>query len=210
MLSVFEKIIEYILKQRIYKTLDSTQNLFQRGFTKHTSPLHAALIVEEVTRECKDTGKDSDIVLLDAKAAFDVVSHEHLLRRLYYAGVDDKHWSLIQNIHSDSNSVIKWLGNQSTPFPVFQGVKQGGIMSTDFYKCYINPRLNRLENTGIGAFVGNINCCSSTCADDVTLNKIVILKHNFSSIYQKITQIWKDTYSSQRKRRHCSSLAKEK
>ena len=169
-LPVFEKIIEYILKERTYKLLERSQSTFQRGFTKHTSPLHASLIVEEVARESKDTSTDCNFIMLDAKAAFDVVCHNHLLRRLYHSGVTDIHWNLIQSLHTNSTSVVKWQGKRSDPFQVFQGVKQGGIASTDFYKSYVNPLLLRLENTNLGAHIGNINCCSSACADDVTIN----------------------------------------
>lgn len=171
-LPVFEKIVEFILKQRIIGSIEKSQSVYQRGFTKKTSPLHASLIVEEVTRECRDKGEHCDLVFLDAKAAFDVVNHEHLLRRLYYAGVDDKHWSLIRSLHSNSTSVIKWANNKSEPFAVHQGVKQGGIASADLYKVYVNPLLKRLEACNWGIYVGDINCCASACADDVTVNSI--------------------------------------
>ena len=37
------------------------------------------------------------------------------------------------------------------------GVRQGGILSTDLYKLYINPLLDRLQDVGIGLKIGNIN-----------------------------------------------------
>ena len=93
-LPVIEKILEMVLKIRLVPTLEKDQSAFQRGFTAKTSPLHAALIVEEVSREYKDKGEDIDLVFLDAKAAFDVVDHHHLLRRLYHSGVNDRHWTI--------------------------------------------------------------------------------------------------------------------
>jgi hypothetical protein len=35
---------------------------------------------------------------------------------------------------------------------------------------YVNHLLDRLNQTGIGAKIGNIICNTSACADDVTLN----------------------------------------
>ena len=120
-----------VLKIRLVPTLEKDQSAFQRGFTAKTSPLHAALIVEEVSREYKDKGEDIDLVFLDAKAAFDVVDHHHLLRRLYHSGVNDRHWTIFKSIHTQSTSVEKWANSRSDPCEVLQGVRQGGITSTD-------------------------------------------------------------------------------
>ncbi|KAH3725278.1 hypothetical protein DPMN_051112 [Dreissena polymorpha] len=68
------------------------------------------------------------MVLFDAKAAFNVVDHQHLLRRVNHSGVKDRHWSIINSIHTNAKSVVKWTDSRSEPFPVLQGVRQGGIM----------------------------------------------------------------------------------
>ena len=49
-------------------------------------------------------------------------------------------------------------------------MRQGGILSAELYKIYVNPLLDRLNKTGIGAKVGGIICNTSACADDVTIN----------------------------------------
>ena len=50
---------------------------------------------------------------VDAKSAFDVVDHDHMLRRLIHIGVQDKHWTLGSTIHRDALSVVKWFREQS-------------------------------------------------------------------------------------------------
>ena len=45
-------------------------------------------------------------------------------------------------------------------------------MSADLYKLYINPLLNHLENSNLGAKIGNILNNVSACADDVALLSI--------------------------------------
>ena len=44
-----------------------------------------------------------------------------------------------------------------------------GILSTDLYKLYINPLLDRLQDVGIGLKIGNINVNNAGCADDIAL-----------------------------------------
>ena len=169
-LPVICKIIEAILKERISPHCDRAQNPYQRSFTRNASPMNAGLIVEEFLRESKDNNLTAHLILLDAKSAFDVVDHAHMLRRLFHIGVQDKHWSLISSLHEDASSVVKWFGEQSNSFKIHQGVRQGGIVSTDLYKIYQNPLLNRIQHSGLGARVGNVTCNISGCADDLAVN----------------------------------------
>ena len=99
-----------------------------------------------------------------------MVDPYYLLRRLYQTGISDKFWSLINSLHQGATSVVKWMGHESSAFEVTQGVRQSGILSADLYKMYVNHLLDRLNQTGIGAKIGNIICDTSACADDVTLN----------------------------------------
>jgi len=107
------KIIEAIIQLRINTTILDTQNPAQRGFTAKTSPLNAAYIIEELKREAKDNNNELVlfIVLLDAISAFDVVDTDHLLRRLFQIGINDKTWNIIHSLHDNAVSAVKWNGN---------------------------------------------------------------------------------------------------
>ncbi|CAG2222940.1 unnamed protein product [Mytilus edulis] len=169
-LPVFCKIIESILKLRIRPTSLPRQCTLQRGFTQNSAPLNASFILEEVNRESLDLGKLLIIVLLDAKSAFDVVVHQNLMRNLYHLGIQDRHWNLINNLHKHASSVIKLNGKTSNEFIISQGVRQGGILSADLYKIYIDPLLHHLQQSKLGSKIGHIPCCATACADDITLN----------------------------------------
>lgn len=166
---VISKIMETILRERIAPNVIAAQNPAQRGFTKNTSPMNASLLVEEMYRDVLNTRQSSELVLLDAKAAFDVVVHTHMMRRLFQAGLDDKHWAIIQSMHEGAASAIKWNCQISDQFEVLQGVQQGGILSTDLYKLYVNPLLDKLTSSNIGLKIGNIVCNTSAYADDIAL-----------------------------------------
>ena len=49
-------------------------------------------------------------------------------------------------------------------------LRQGGILSADLYKIYVDPLLHRLKNSGLGVKIGDIECCATACADDITIN----------------------------------------
>jgi hypothetical protein len=115
----------------------------------------------ELKRNSKDDKELLSVTLHDTKSAFDVVNTDLLLRRLYQIGIDDKIWNLVYNLHENATSAVKWIGQTSTFFKVSQGVRQGGILSADLYKIYVNPLLDRLNKTGLGAKVGDIICNTS-------------------------------------------------
>ena len=130
--------------------------------------MNCALILVEYIRENKDQKKDSFIAFLDAKAAFDVVNHASLMRKLFHIGVEGVTRSLIHSLHREAQTVIRWCGQMSKPFVKEQGVLQGGVLSTDLYKVYVDPCLDRVTNMMIGGMVGEIPCPIPTCADDMT------------------------------------------
>ena len=109
------KIIETLLRDRVQPLIEAQQNSLQRGFTKHSSPMNCFLIVEETIREYKDLRKPVYIAFLDAKSAFDVVSHDSPLRKLFHAGVEGVSWSLVHSLHAEAESVVKWNGDGHIP-----------------------------------------------------------------------------------------------
>lgn len=125
-LQVIGKITETIIKERTNDRALETQNKKQRGLTSGSSALKSALPLEESYRESTDNNITLYLVLLDAKSAFDTVIHSHMPRRVFLAGIDDVHWGLIKDLHEHAKSVVKWEGNNSQPFQVNQGIRQGG------------------------------------------------------------------------------------
>jgi hypothetical protein len=112
-LPVISKIVEPIIKARIQNQVLEIHSRTQRGFTSGSSPVNSILAVEECYREAADNDTDCQIILLDAKATFDKVIHSHMLRRVYQAGIDDKHWVLIKSFHENAVSFVKWADQRS-------------------------------------------------------------------------------------------------
>lgn len=43
------------------------------------------------------------------------------------------------------------------------------MLSTDLYKVYVNPLLDRLQEGAIGSRIGDVRCAASACADDICI-----------------------------------------
>ena len=121
----YTKIVEKLIKGRENKTILTSQNPLQRGFTEGSTPLLCELFVEEFERESKDLGLPTYIAFLDGKSAFDVVVHANLLRRLYQIGFSEQSILMINMLYTNSVSCIKW-GHQLSKdmFSIEQGVRQ--------------------------------------------------------------------------------------
>ncbi|KAK3097462.1 hypothetical protein FSP39_009833 [Pinctada imbricata] len=163
-LPVLGKLLEIVVRDHLRIVLDPQQNPLQRGFTAGSSPLNCALLMEEFIRECQDIDLQPFLALLDAKSAFDVVRHNNLFRKLYISGVQGSLWNIIYSLHNNSVSAVKWGGQRSCTF----NVTQGGILSADLYKLYVNDLLNRIFESNVGGHIGDIPCNAPTCADDMS------------------------------------------
>ena len=79
MTKVQELLIRTILKSLILEK----QNGLQRWCAENSSQVNTALILEEYIRDRCDIQAPAYIAFLDAKSAFDVVSHKILMRKLF-------------------------------------------------------------------------------------------------------------------------------
>ena len=89
------------------------------------------------------------------------------MRKLFNIGVDDQLWTLVNDLHMDAVSSVKWQGQISTPFGIQLGVCQCGILSADPYKVFINDAIERARLSGIGATIGNIRLASPAVCDEL-------------------------------------------
>ena len=107
------------------------------------------------------------------QSAFDVVQHKILLDKLLDEQIHPILRTLIKDMYSGLTTRVKWLGELSESFPVLQGVRQGGILSTHLYKMFVENLLLELENAAVGFHPGNIyvGTPTCTCADDIAFTE---------------------------------------
>ena len=148
--------------------MNQDQSELQFGFTKGLSPIMAALIVSEGVLQAKQLKQNLYLAALDTQKAFDVVDHTILLEKLYHQIPPDI-WRTIKNLYTGMTSEVKWNRNNSSQFPINQGVRQGGILSTHLYKLYINDLPTILERHRLGLNIGEEFYGSPLCADDIIL-----------------------------------------
>ena len=107
----------------------------------------AALLVTEVIQHSKAQKQPLFLLFLDARSAFDTVVTEFLVRYLFLAGVEGDALLLLNNRLTNRKTYLDW--NQTIMGPILdeQGVEQGGINSSDFYKLFNNKLLETLQRS---------------------------------------------------------------
>ncbi|KAK3100583.1 hypothetical protein FSP39_022163 [Pinctada imbricata] len=145
----------------------SFPNLQQQGFQRNLGCLTASFNAQETILHNIENGSNVYVCFLDITQAFDSVWRHGLLVKLYKIGIEGKLWSLILDCHTDTTSAIIVNHTQSRWFPVGQGVRQGGVLSTFLYLVFIDDLINDLQvsNPNFGILNTVSNC--PTLADDV-------------------------------------------
>ena len=163
--AIFGKLFEYALLDKLH----IAQSELQFGFTEGLSPAMAGLLISEAKAESHDNKTHIFVATLDSQKAFDVVHHTILLDKLVQTNIHDTSWLVIRDLYQDISSKVKLMGDLSDSFPIMQGVRQGGILSTCLYKVYIDELLRILKSKRLGLRIGTVYIGCPTCADDIAL-----------------------------------------
>ena len=89
--------------------------------------------------------------------------------KLYDLGITGKLWSVINQCHQNTVSSIVVNQTQSEWFPVNQGVRQGGVLSTFLYLVYIDDLFHDLQAGSPNIGILNIPSSCPSLADALSL-----------------------------------------
>ena len=120
------------------------------GFAEGLSPAMAGLLISEARTESKENKTHIYVTALDSQKAFNIVHHANLLDKLVHFVI----------FHQDG---------LSDSFSINQGLGQGRILSTGFYKVYIDELLRVVKSKRLGFHIGTVYIGYPTCADNISL-----------------------------------------
>ena len=165
--SVFCKLFELFILKKIDKSLMT--NKFQFGFKeKHSTTLCASALTQTI-QYYLDGSSNVYACFLDASKAFDRVRHSRLFDILLEKEICPLYVRFIFIMYNLNNASVRWNNDYSEIFSLSNGIKQGGNLSPYLFALYINPLLDRLNDSRIGCFIGDVPCNVFAFADDVAL-----------------------------------------
>ena len=98
-----------------------------------------------------------------------MICHAKLFLKLLNRDIPPTVVRLLMTLYCHQFYCVNWNHNESAPFPVFNGVRQGAICSPVLFCVYFDELLIRLEAAKAGCYVGNYYLGALCYADDLTL-----------------------------------------
>lgn len=125
----------------------------QGGFRVNRACDEQFFALHTLLRSRKRRGKDTYLMFVDFKKAFDSVPRAKLMEKLLSVGVDGKVLRVIRSLYQDHSARMRVDGQTSRPFAIGVGVKQGCVMSTELFKVFVNDLIERLKAADVGVAV---------------------------------------------------------
>ena len=104
---------------------------------------------------------------LDASKAFDRLVHSGLFLKLIERNVPLVFLDIIISWYKGLSCRVKWGESYSEWFSITAGVRQGGVLSPDFYSIYVDELLTKLKKLNVGCHFFGRFAASFFYADDM-------------------------------------------
>ena len=164
---IMSKIFEHCLRFLFSRFL--TTSRFQFGFKKKSSTVQALFTLKETINYYVDRGSNVFCSFLDASKAFDRLVHAGLFIKLMERGTPPIFLNIIVFWYGELYCRVRWDTDYSQWFCVLAGVRQGGILSPDFYCVYVDDLVGILSSLNVGCYIMNAFISALLYADDMSL-----------------------------------------
>ena len=161
------KVFEFVLKILFGEHL-STSSL-QFGFKKKHSTSHALFCLKETVNYYVNHGSRVYCSFLDASKAFDRLVHSGLFLKMLDKNVPKIFIDVIMSWYDGLICRVLWDGHYSDWFDVTAGVRQGGVLSPNFYGLYVDDLICILQSSNIGCYVLGKFAAALIYADDMAI-----------------------------------------
>ena len=164
---VMTKVFEHVMKVLFADHLKTSSSQF--GFKKRNSTSHAIYCLKETINYYVNNGNRVYCGFLDASKAFDRLIHSGLYLKMIQRNFPKIFIDVIINWYDGLICRVLWDGVYSDWFHVKAGVRQGGVLSPDFYGLYVDDLFEILKSSGIGCYYVEKFAAALMYADDMAL-----------------------------------------
>ena len=185
LLPVIGKIIERVLQPQILQYMESSgqMNANHHSYRRQHSTVTAMLELSDAIFTNCDANKITTLVTLDQSAAFDVLRHVTLRRKLKLYNFGDNTLKWIDSFLSHRSQYVS-IGTRNSRYNnVTSGVPQGSVLGQIFFVLYVNElpsimndpdcndAVHKVNDNTTDLFTDNCKACGQmpSYADDSTV-----------------------------------------
>ena len=134
------KILEHLISARLkqYVSLNTVLTPNQHGFRQEHSTITSVTSLLHNIFLNLNIHKDTFLIYLDLKKAFDTVSHQILLNKLGILGLDTRSLRWFESYLVNRQQYVKFNNINSSLLHTNYGVPQGSILGPTLFALYIN------------------------------------------------------------------------
>ena len=136
---IFEKLIQLKLDQTAKLNNIDLTNPSQHGFKKKHSTITAMLEIQNKISNAIDNNDFSAMISLDLSAAFDVVDHSLLIKRLRTLNLPNKIVNLLEAWLKNRNMYVSVNNSCSIFTDILAGTLQGSCLGPILFALFISP-----------------------------------------------------------------------
>ena len=159
LLNVFDKLLERIMYNRLYRHLQVNNVLYeyQFGFRKNFSTILALLDVTDSIYENIDDGNSGVGIYVDLQKAFDTVNHDILLYKLFNYGIRGVVHDWFVSYLSRRQQFVQVDTVMSSIAKITCGVPQGSVLGPLLFLIYVNDIGNAVPKHKVKLFADDTN-----------------------------------------------------
>ena len=161
------KILDYILLNYFKDVFKSSSRQFAYK-QDYSTTLCTFILMETIQYYTK---RNSNVILtfLDCSKAFDRIRYSKLFNILQDTGLCPLVVRLLLVLYSNIEGHVRWDNYSSSLFKINCGVKQGGVISPILFTLYADILVERIVESKLGCYVGDVASSVLIYADDIVL-----------------------------------------
>ena len=145
LMSHVTKIVLRVMLSRSKSAIMDRVSDEQFGYRPGKGTRNGILCLRILLEKSIEKQKDLYICYIDYVKAFDCVKHDKLMELLENVEIDGKDLRLIRNLYYNQKAAIRIQGELGGWVDIQKGVRQGCILSPDFFNIYIEEALWKIR-----------------------------------------------------------------